>query len=319
MNSRRTFASLEDARPFLSKPVFLAIGMFDGVHLGHQAVIRGAVNAARNGSGQSAVLTFWPHPSQLFKPDERVRQLQTPQIRERHLLGLGVDAVITQPFTREFASIAAEEMLPFLRRTLPGLAAVHVGENWRFGRGRAGDVALLRIEGARLGVQIVTTPRVSVGQESVSSTLIRSLLTNGEIDRVNTLLGYVYFAEGLVIPGKRLGRSLGFPTLNLAWNPDLAPRYGVYVTRIRKLGTEADPWLPAVANYGLRPTVEQTTEPRLEVHVLGTCDLGEGDAVRVEWLSFLRPEMRFANLEELQRQIAADREQARARFSRSAN
>lgn len=316
MNARRSFANLEEARPFLTKPLNLAIGMFDGVHLGHQAVVRGAIQAARANGGLSAVLTFWPHPSRLFKPDDPVRLLQTPPYRERLLFELGVDAVITQPFTREFASIKAEEMLPFLQKALPTLVGVHVGENWRFGRGRAGDVTFLQAEGKKLGLQIVSTPRVSTEGEAVSSTRIRTLLAQGAITEVNALLGYTYFSEGMVVPGKKLGRTLGFPTLNLAWQPDLAPRYGVYVVRIRTLRQEGSPWLPAVANYGLRPTVEQTTEPRLEVHVIGKCDLGEGDDVQVEWLSFLRPEMSFAHVDELKTQIASDRERASAYFSR---
>ncbi len=316
MNAPRSFASIEDARPFLTKPLYLAIGMFDGVHAGHRAVVCGAIQAARASGGLSAVLTFWPHPSRLFKPDFPVRLLQTPPDRERRLFELGADAVITQPFTQEFASIRAEDMLPFLKNALPTLAAVHVGENWRFGRGRAGDVPLLQSEGRKLGLKIVSTPRVSTNGEPVSSTRIRSLLAQGEIREVNALLGYRYFSEGVVVPGKKLGRLLGFPTLNLAWKPDLAPGFGVYVVRIRSLRVENSPWLPAVANYGLRPTVEQTTEPRLEVHVLGACDLVEGDEVRVEWLSFLRPEMQFSDVGELKTQIASDRDRASAYFSK---
>lgn len=293
-------------------PVFLAIGMFDGVHLGHQAVVSAAVNAARREGGVAAVLTFWPHPSRIFRPDDPVRQIQQPGQRARHLLALGVDAVITEPFTREFAQLEAEEFLPHLRRALPRLTTVYVGENWAFGRGRRGTVALLVQQARAAGVRVFSAPRVNFDGEPVSSTRIRGHLEAGEPDRANELLGYTYEAEGRVTAGRRLGRTLGFPTLNVPWSPDLRPRFGVYVVRIRGGGNEMR--LPAVANYGVRPTVETGAEPQLEVHVIGACPFGEGDAVVVEWLAFLRAEQRFPSVEALGRQIAADREAAIAWF-----
>src|SRR5581483_3147695 len=126
-------------------------------------------------------------------------------------------------------------------------------------------------------------------------------------------LGYRYFASGPVVPGKRLGRSIGFPTLNLAWSPPLRPRFGVYAVSVRGDGTGDA--LPAVANYGLRPTVEQATEPRLEVHVLGACPFGEGEELVAEWRHFIRPEMKFAGLDELRAQIARDRDVAAKYFA----
>lgn len=315
MNAARTFAGVHEARAFLAKPLHLAIGMFDGVHLGHQAVIGAAVRSAEGAGGVSAVLTFWPHPSRLFRPGEPVKQLQSPEIRARQLLGLGVAAVITQPFDRAFAALEAEAFLPFLKETLPSLAAIYVGENWRFGRGRRGDVAVLVSEGRRMGIAVFGAPRVNRNGEPISSTRIRSLVETGGIAQANSLLGYIYFAEGTVAPGKRLGRTLGFPTLNVPWNPELVPRLGVYVVRIKRMDDDAGRWLPAVANYGLRPTIENDTQPRLEVHVLGSCDLVEADPVRVEWLSFLRPERKFAGLDALVAQIGVDRARAEAYFS----
>jgi len=300
-----------------ARPLHLAIGMFDGVHLGHRAVIDAAVRAATGDGGQAAVLTFWPHPSALFRPDQPTRQILPPATKARLLGGLGVDAVITQPFTPELAAIEAEQFLPWLARALPRLAAVYVGENFRFGRGRRGDVAVLAETGRRLGVGVVSAPRVQHGDEPISSTRIRALLEAGDIGAANALLGYAYFAHGVVAPGKRLGRTIGFPTLNVPWAPDLRPRLGVYAVRIAPAPTvpaATGSWSSAVANYGLRPTVETATEPRLEVHVLGPCALGEGDHVKVEWLRFLRPEMKFAGLEALRGQIERDRDEARSYF-----
>ncbi len=296
------------------RPVHLAVGMFDGVHLGHRAVIDAAIQSARRCGGIAAVLTFWPHPSRLFNPSDPVRMIQSPGQKGQRLLAAGADVVISEPFTREFAQIAAEEFLPHLRRHLPGLSALYVGENWRFGRGRHGDVALLIAEAKKHRLTVVSAPRINHNGEPISSTRIRSCLREGRIAEANALLGYSYSAEGKVRPGKRLGRSLGFPTLNFAWEPDLLPRFGVYAVTV---GTNAEPRrLPAVANFGLRPTVEQATAPRLEVHVLGDCPWTEGDDLVVEWQEFLRDEQSFSGLEALRTQIEIDREKASEFFLR---
>ena len=295
------------------KPLHLAIGMFDGVHLGHRAVIEAAVHSARPAGGVSAVLTFWPHPSALFRPANATKLIVPPTIKARLLAEAGVHAVITQQFTPEFAKIEPEELLPFLKRALPKLTAVYVGENWRFGRGRRGDISLLVSEAKKIGLSVVSAQRINHNGEAISSTRIRACLEAGEIEQANALLGYTYFAEGIVSPGKSLGEKLGFPTLNVAWQPELLPRFGVYAVSI------SSPKSPerhvGVANYGLRPTVEaDAAAPRLEVHVLGACPFVAGDEVRVEWLRFMRPEMKFAGVEELKSQIGRDREAAEAFF-----
>jgi riboflavin kinase/FMN adenylyltransferase len=305
--------SLEAAAALPPRPLHLAIGMFDGVHLGHRAVIDAAVNSARASGELSGVLTFWPHPSTLFRPQNPTKLIQPSATKARMLNGLGVDVVITQPFTMELAATEAEEFLPWLKQRLTRLVAVYIGENFRFGHERSGDAALLIASGRKHGVRVFSAPRVNLGGEPISSTRIRAQLEAGDIEAANALLGHTYFAHGYVTPGKKLGRTIGFPTLNVDWAPELQPRLGVYAVRIR--GSESSPWLPAVANYGLRPTVEKATAPRLEVHVLGDCAITEGDHVKVEWLRFLRPEMKFANLEELRAQIARDRTAAEAFFS----
>jgi riboflavin kinase/FMN adenylyltransferase len=304
VSSLQQFSGLE-AVHLPAKPLHLAIGMFDGVHLGHRAVIETAVQSAREVGGVSAVLTFWPHPSVLFRPDEPTRLFMPPAAKVRVMSRLGVDALIVQNFSKDYACIAAEDFLPHLQRYLPHLAAVYVGENWRFGRGRKGDVRLLVREARRLGLGVFSAPRVNFDGEAISSTRIRELLEVGEIEKANALLGYAYFAEGRVAPGKGLGRQIGFPTLNIEWAPELTPRYGVYAVRLSRAdGSDAR---PGVANYGVRPTVEQTQVPRLEVHVLSECPFATGDEVSVELRRFLRPEQKFSDLAALRSQIAQDR------------
>jgi riboflavin kinase/FMN adenylyltransferase len=293
------------------RPLHLAIGMFDGVHLGHQAVIAAAVQSARRAGGLSAVLTFWPHPSAVFNPAGRTRMLMSPEMKFRVLLRLGVDAVITQTFSREFARITAEDFLPQLQRWLPHLAGIYVGENWRFGAGRRGDVPLLQAEAERHQVPVLSIQRVHSSGVPISSTRIRDDLAAGRLEEANLLLGYAYFSEGVVVPGRRLGRTLGFPTLNLPWRPELQPRYGVYAVRV---GSDETSLLPGVANYGTRPTVAAAGEPLLEVHVFGPCAFATGSRLTVEWLKFLRPEQRFGGVDELRAQIARDREAAEVWF-----
>ena len=307
------FSSLEAADVLPARPLHLAIGMFDGAHLGHRAVIAAAVQAARQAGGVAAVLTFWPHPSALFRPENPTRMIQDGAMKARVLLTLGVDAVITESFTPAVAGVSAEEFVPWLKQRLPHLASVYVGENFRYGRGRRGDVALLIDSGNQHGLEVVSAPRVTLQGELISSTRIRGLMEVGEIAKANELFGYTYFAEGGIVPGKRLGRTMGFPTLNIGWSPDLRPRCGVYAVRVS--GAKSATGLLAVANYGLRPTVEQSTKPRLEVHVLGPCPFSEGDVIRVDWLRFIRPEIKFSGVDELRGQIEKDRAGVIADFS----
>jgi riboflavin kinase / FMN adenylyltransferase len=306
MSALLQFDALERAA-LPPKPLHMAIGMFDGVHLGHKSVIESAVHSARRSGGLAGVLTFWPHPSVLFRPDNPTRLLMPPAMKRRVLGGLGIDFLIEQNFSREFAGIDAHEFVSFLRRSLPQLVAVYVGENWRFGRDRAGDVNILVEEARKVGLEVFSAPRLNHNGAPISSSRIRELLASGGLAEANALLGYSYFAEGVVERGRQLGRTIGFPTLNLAWEPELRPAYGVYAVEV--MTTQKRP-LRGVANYGLRPTVEQTTRPLLEVHLLETSSLTYGDKLTVNWLHFLRPESKFGSMEELRLQIVRDRESA---------
>jgi len=294
----------------LKSELHLAIGMFDGVHLGHRAVIKSAVSSARKSKGASGVLTFNPHPSRLFRPEEPTPLIMPIQLKRMRLFTLGVDIVICKQFDRAFAAISADNFLAKLQTLLPSLKSVYVGKNFRFGKGRAGSVSTLIESGNPLGIEVFSAERVEHDEAPISSTRIRKNLGAGEIKTVNELLGYNYCTQGSVTSGKQLGRTIGFPTLNLTWSPECRPRFGVYHVRFRSLETEL--WAYGVANYGIRPTVNQTDqEPLLEVHALEETERVAGDLIEVEWLHFIRPEQKFESVDLLKVQIANDCQIAR--------
>lgn len=304
MNIPPSAESLE-ALKGLQSELHLAIGVFDGVHLGHKAVVEPAVWSAQRSRGVSAVLTFDPHPSRLFRPQNPTRLIMPIASKIAMLHAIGVDCVICKHFDRDFASIPAEKFLAYLKEQLPALKSVYVGENFRFGQKRAGDVATLVATGRELGLGVFSAERIHSDGEPISSTRIREELQAGRIAEANNLLGYNYFSSGGIVAGARLGRKIGFPTLNLPWEPECRPRFGVYAVRFRQ--KDEGSWAPAVANYGVKPTVEEKPcAPLLEVHGLEPVELEAGDAIEVEWLEFIRPERKFASLEALKAQIAQD-------------
>lgn len=314
MNLPAQIAGLEAARALPQRPLHLAVGMFDGVHRGHQIVLERALSGARAEDGLAVALTFSPHPSQLLRPEQAVRMIQSTEQRVQALLRSGLDAVIVQPFVEAFAQIEVDAFLPHLRSHLPQLRVLYVGANWRYGRGRLGDLASLEAAGRAHGIQIFGSARVEAAEAPISSTRIRAMLEAGEIEAANELLGYAYTADGRVQPGKQLGRKIGAPTLNLAWSPDCLPRFGVYAARVCARGEASRRAEPAVANFGLRPTVESAPTPRLEVHILGENRWDVGDHLEVTLERFLRPEQKFADLADLQAAIGQDLTQARQFF-----
>jgi len=302
----------------LKGDLHLAIGVFDSVHLGHKAVIESAVFSARRSvtstsSGQGGicgVLTFDPHPSRLFRPEEPTRLIMPIATKIAMLHEVGVDCVICKHFDRAFASIPADQFLRQLKNALPALKSIYVGENFRFGQKRAGDVATLIESGRQLGLGVFSAERIKHNGEPISSTRIRKELEAGDIVAVNDLLGYNYTATGEIVSGAQLGRTIGFPTLNLPWQPECLPRFGVYYVHFRKSGSKD--WCAGVANYGVKPTVADADQvPALEVHGLETTVLTAGDAIEVEWLQFIRSEQKFSGVDELKVQIAKDCETAK--------
>jgi len=292
----------------MTTPLHLAIGAFDGVHLGHRAVLRSARAAARADGGLVGVLTYEPHPSKVLRPDAPVPLIFTRTQKDERLTEAGAQLIHHEKFDRAHAAIEAADFPAWLQRTFPHLRSLHVGANFQYGRGRTGRGETLVAQGAARGLEVRLVAAVQLGAETVSSSRIRQALGEGDLGLANAMLHRPYEAEGVILGGRRLGRTLGFPTVNVPWEPELRPAFGVYAVEVVFRG-EA---LPAVANYGLRPTVESgPVAPLLEAHVLRGAAPTTGDGVRVRWLRHLRAEQKFADLAALQAQIARDAAAAR--------
>jgi riboflavin kinase/FMN adenylyltransferase len=291
-------------------PVHCAIGVFDGVHLGHQAVIGEAMASAREGGGTACVITFDPHPARVLAPASAPRLLTSTPHKLRLLEDLGIAHVVVITFDREFAEMPAEAFVRGLNGSAGDLARICVGSDWRFGNRCTGNVELLERLGSDLGFAVTGVPTVRVDGMVASSTRIREAVAGGDFSVAERLLGRPYTVLGTVVEGRRLGRTLGFPTANLRVHNEQLPPTGVYAVRIRR-GTGAE-WA-GVGNLGYRPTLEGDEMRRtLEVHAFDFSGDLYGEDLEVRFLSFLRPERKFENLEALKRQIETDAAAARA-------
>ncbi|HET9405123.1 MAG TPA: bifunctional riboflavin kinase/FAD synthetase [Burkholderiales bacterium] len=294
-------------------PAALTIGNFDGVHLGHQAMLAELKRAAGRLGLPACVLTFEPHPREFFAPDKAPTRLTSLREKLELLAGCGVDRVHICRFNYGLAQTTAEE---FVERIIArGLMArwVLVGDDFRFGARRAGSLVMLKQAGPQLGFEVAAIASVMLDGERVSSTALRHALVAGDLDRAGRLLGRGYSISGRVVAGDGLGRKLGYPTANVQMKRNRPPLSGIFTV---KLHGAAERPVNGVASLGVRPTVKQQGAPVLEVHVLDF----KGDLyrrhVRVEFLRKLRDEEKYADLATLTRQIALDVEHAKSFFSR---
>jgi riboflavin kinase/FMN adenylyltransferase len=290
------------------KGVCIALGMFDGVHLGHQHVVRHSILDACALGALSVAVTFHPHPLSVVQPARAPRLLQSLPQRLRALGTLGVDAVLAIPFTAELAAVDGTTFIQSLAAGLGRLRSVTVGQGFHFGHRRSGNVALLRLLGRELGYITHAAAPIHVGAERVSSTRIRTTLREGRLAVVAELLGRPYALSGPVMHGRELGRTLGFPTANIDITGLEVPPNGVYAARVHFHGT----CYPAVLNLGVRPTVDAApSQPQLEVHLLDFAGDLYGTELEVEFVRQVRPERRFPSLEALRAQITEDVKSAR--------
>jgi riboflavin kinase/FMN adenylyltransferase len=288
----------------------VAIGNFDGVHRGHQAVLARALAEARRRGVPALVLTFEPHPRKVFRPDMPLFVLTPPPVKARLLSHLGFAALVEQPFTRDFASLSAEAFVTDVLERNLGIIHVVTGFDFHFGKDRQGGPAYLMAAGARhgFGVSLVDAFR-DEGTEVVSSSRIRALLGEGNVAEAAGLLGYRFTVESEVIGGQKLGRALGFPTANMRLSPEITLKEGIYAVRFRRAdGTLHD----GVASFGRRPTVDDNGAPLLETFVFDFSGELYGEICAVSFFGYLRGEVKFDALDALVTQMKRDESEARA-------
>ena len=294
-----------DELPALGAPLHLALGVFDGVHVGHQAVIAKAVEAAARGGGLAGVLTFDPHPIRVIAPAKAPSSLLATLHHKQHIIGnLGAGLFIALRFDGALAAMDASDFLDALCHA--PIRTIAVGEDWRFGKGRHGDVDYLREQADDRGFRLEAVAPVMVDGDRVSSTRIRQAIGDGNLEAAARLLGRPYSVCGPVVTGRRLGRTIGFPTANVATGDSQLPPDGVWAVKVSTGGK----LLHGVANLGIRPTVDGSGRS-LEVHLFDfSADL-YGTEIEVLFIRHLRPEMKFDGLPALQRQISEDAALAR--------
>lgn len=304
-----------DSLSHLSGPVALAVGVFDGVHLGHQEVIRAAQEHAAQHQGTAVVVTFSPHPSHVLRPGSAPKLLCSLRHQQLILDQIGISCLLACPFTLETARTPARDFIQQLVTACRPLGCISVGHTWSFGYQREGDIHLLMDLGRLHDFAVYGVPPVRIGGEVVSSTLIREAVSTGDLARAARFLGREYSIFGSVVEGQHLGRQLGFPTANVAVENEQLPPPGVYATKVRVQGA----WHPAAANLGLRPTVSTSSELSLEVHLIDwSGDLYEQD-VEVRFTQLLRQEMKFGSLDALKAQIARDVISARTAYEQDSS
>ncbi|TKB50190.1 bifunctional riboflavin kinase/FAD synthetase [Ferrimonas aestuarii] len=291
----------------------LTIGNFDGVHLGHAEVIKSLVEKGKQLDLPVTVMLFEPQPQEHFAGDKAPPRLSRLRDKVQRLSELGVERILCVSFNQRFAQLSHTQFVEQLLVEKLGVQFLVVGDDFCFGKGRQGNFDTLVEAGNRHGFDVVPTASFRVQQQRVSSTLIRQALKSGELEQANAMLGYPYQITGRVRHGRKLGRTIGFPTANIAMNRRVSPLGGVYA--VRAFTRQGDCFV-GVANVGRRPTVAGT-RCQLEVHLFDfTGDL-YGQHLRVELLHHLRHEQAFDSLDALQNQISKDAAQAKALLSAS--
>ncbi len=292
----------------LPGPLFLAIGVFDGVHLGHQAVISTSTEHARVLKGTPVVVTFDPHPEKILRPEKAPHLLTATPHKIALIRTLGVRHLLIITFDRQFAATEPEDFVQWLVQHSKPLREICVGHEWSFGKNRRGNLELLTQLGAKFDFNVVGFPPVTVNGEIVSSTTIRRAVETGDFKKAAAMLGREYTILGTVVRGDDLGKKIGFPTANLSAHSEQFPPNGVYFAEAILNGER----LPGVVNLGLRPTMSSGKSDRvLEIHLLDFERDIYGKDLQLRFVRYLRPEKKFENVDALVQQIKRDVHQAR--------
>ncbi len=284
-------------------PVILAAGCFDGLHIGHRAVIRVAIDRARAVGGEAWVYTFDPHPAKVLSPDHAPPLIFTTDQQLRHLQEMGVNGCILQPFTTDLMKQEPVDFFDDLCSCIPELAGISVGEDWSFGRNRSGNAALLTELCAERNIYFSAHPAVCWKDERVSSTRIREAIRLGRMQDATAMLGRPVSTIGPVVYGKQIGRGLGYPTANIDPENDMLPPRGIYAARLR-IGHRLH---NAAAYIGHRETFHQNEPQVLEVYLLDEHNINlYGQQVEVSYIEFIRSDQVFEDADRLKRQIEDD-------------
>lgn len=300
-----------DSLNAISGPTYLAIGVFDGLHKGHQEVIGRAVDAASRAGGTALVITFDPHPRTVLSSSTVPRLLTSTRHKMVLLERLGIEHVLLIHFNETFSHLPADDFITQLVNNCQDLRQITVGSDWVFGHQRSGDLGLLGRLGNKIGFDVVGVQPVCVDGEVISSTSIRKAVEIGDFDEVAKLLGRSYTVLGTVVEGKQLGRTIGYPTANLSVHNEQLPPSGVYAVIVARNSGKKSRYV-GLANLGYRPTVESEEGRRLlEVFILDFDEDIYGEDLEITFIKFIRDETKFDGLEGLKKQIAADENQVR--------
>ena len=304
----KIFHGTENAN--ISRPTVLTLGVFDGLHLGHQRIMQTVVDRARAIGAVATAITFDPHPRAVLHPESAPPLLQTLDQRLANFAVLGIEQAIVIPFSLEFAAQPAEDFLSDIIRDRLHAKEVYLGKGFAFGKNRGGNIGLLREMSGKLGFIADEVDEVQIRGVRISSSKIRDLLADGSVNLARRMLGRPYGVEGVIIRGKRRGHTIGFPTANLKPHNRVIPRYGVYATATLIDGK----WRKSITNIGVRPTFESDSEPSIESYIFDFDGDLYGDVLRVRFLYRIRDERKFNGIDELKAQIVKDTRRARNYF-----
>ena len=305
----KIFHGTENAK--ISRPTVLTLGVFDGLHLGHQRIMQTVVESAKMINAVPTAITFDPHPRAVLHPESAPPLLQTLDQRLAAFEFLGIQQAIVIPFNKEFAAQDAEIFLRDIIHERLQAREVFLGKGFEFGKNRSGNIELLRKISRELGFFADEVPEVRLRGTRISSSKIRQFLSEGRVNLARRMLGRPYGIEGQIIHGVQRGRTIGFPTANLRPHNRVIPRYGVYATATLINGI----WRKSITNVGVRPTFENEVEPSVETFVLDFDGDLYGDVLRIRFLHGIRDERKFNGIDELKAQINKDLNRTKNYFS----
>jgi riboflavin kinase/FMN adenylyltransferase len=298
----------------MPKGSVVAMGNFDGVHLGHRAVIAAALEMSRTHRQPAFAVTFEPHPRKFFSPNTPQFRLTDETNKLRLLAGTGLAGAVVMTFDAARAGTTAQDFIHHDLIARLGVSGIAVGYDFHFGKGRVGSPSLLVSEAPRLGIEVDVQPHVDIDERPVSSSAIRMALAEGQIDEATTMLGGPWFVSGEVIHGEKRGRDLGYPTANIRLDKNCSLKHGIYAVRVGRNGERLD----GVASFGRRPTFDNGA-PLLEVFLFDFKDDLYGAELDVAFISFIREELKFNSIDALVARMNEDSARARADLTAAPN